>query len=156
MNPVSGQLSGQSHTQGSDAGTKPQRFTRTIRLRARETLTTEGILKGQRFTLRQRRRRAATVWAVLWALALVSVLIPLVHFALVPALLIAGPVAAYFRYRVEAVVETAVGECPLCHQSITLPLDASTELPHWDNCPECDGHLQLLESEEAPDEEKEH
>jgi len=153
MNPVSEQMSGQSHTQGSDTGKKPQRFTRTIQLRARETLTTEGILKGQRFTLRQRRQRAATVWALLWALALASVLIPLVHFVLVPALLIAGPVAAYFRYRVEAVVETAVGECPLCHQSITLPLDSSTELPHWDNCPECGGHLQLLESEETPDEE---
>jgi len=156
MNPVSKQMSGPSHTHDTDTDSKAQRFTRIIQLRARETLMTKGILKGQRFTLRQRRKRAVMIWAILWALALVSVLIPLVHFVLVPALLVAGPVAAYFRYRVEAVVETAVGECPLCHQSITLPLDFSTELPHWDNCPQCGGHLQLLENEETPDTEKKH
>lgn len=149
MNPARGRMFGLSHTPGASAGALAQRFTRPIRLCARETLTAQGVLAGQRFTRRQRRQRAVAVWALLWALALVSALIPLVHFFLVPILLVAGPLAAWWRYRVTQVVATATGECPLCRQSMTLTLDSRTELPHWDVCPVCGGHLQLLEGVDA-------
>lgn len=149
MSRAAGQTAG---VPGNDAAgpATATHFARAIELRARETLTAAGMLHGQQFSRRRRWRRAAAIWALFWALALAAALIPVVHFVLVPALLIAGPLAAWWRLRQSQAIESATGECPLCHQSITLALDAHTTLPHWDVCPACGGHLQLRAMPDAP------
>lgn len=114
-----------------------------IVLRARERLTGQGRLITEWFTQRQRIKRAAIVWLVLWLLAILAIAIPVVHFVLAPLLLIAGPVAAYLRYRERIMATRIEAECPLCNDDIFVSLPVKTELPHWEVCPQCHGHIQL-------------
>lgn len=66
------------------------------------------------WTHAQRAQRAAKALGLCWGAAIVAVFLPLLHFVLVPALLIAGPVAALVRYREQRSVLGFDGACPAC------------------------------------------
>ena len=91
----------------------------------------------------ERMRRATLGWGACWGLAIVAVFIPLLHFILVPALLIAGPLVARSRWNEKATVLGARGVCPGCGkpQSIALKQPAGEAMP-W-RCPECGRPLTL-------------
>ncbi|MCW8957301.1 MAG: c-type cytochrome, partial [Gammaproteobacteria bacterium] len=77
-------------------------------------------------------------------LTLASLLVPMVHFVLSPLLFIAGPVLAWQQYKLRQQSLAAEGECPLCHQSIRIELEAHSRLPHWNTCPHCNNPVQLV------------
>jgi hypothetical protein len=52
--------------------------------------------------------------ALCWGAAIVAIFIPLAHFLLVPALLVAGPLLAVARLREERTLVAAHGVCPGC------------------------------------------
>lgn len=81
-----------------------------------------------------------------WAMAGVTLFIPLAHFVLVPGFLIAGPVVAVMVYRSEQARDHAEGRCPLCGEEITIKLEAKDEIPKWTYCPACNAALQITES----------
>jgi len=91
----------------------------------------------------ERMRRATLAWATCWGLAVAAVFIPLLHFILVPALLLAGPLVGRSRWREKATVLGARGVCPGCGkpQSIDLKQPAGEAMP-W-RCPECGRPLTL-------------
>ena len=91
----------------------------------------------------ERMRRAAIGWGACWALAVVAVFIPLLHFILVPALVIAGPLVGRARWKEKATVLEVRGTCPGCGkpQRVTLQQPASESMP-W-RCPECGRPLVL-------------
>ena len=91
----------------------------------------------------ERMRRATLAWAACWGLAIVAVFIPLLHFILVPALLIAGPLVARARWREKATVLVARGVCPGCEHRQVLPLKqpAAESMPL--RCPECGRPIAL-------------
>ena len=60
----------------------------------------------------ERLRRGAKLWATLWALAALSVLIPGAHFVLVPGFFVAGPIAGWLRTRQTRGVLGGEGACP--------------------------------------------
>ena len=61
-----------------------------------------------------RLRRAARAWAGCWGAAIVAVFLPVLHFVLVPALLVGGPLYAMVMMRERVTVLGADGDCPAC------------------------------------------
>jgi len=65
-------------------------------------------------TRRDRAARAAWAWAGCWGAAVAAVFLPVLHFFLVPALLLGGPLYALVRWREKVTVLGAEGSCPAC------------------------------------------
>lgn len=103
-----------------------------------------GELHTRSFTPWERMVQAGKVLAVAWSLALITVFIPIAHFVLVPLFLVAGPVMALMKYRVETVAEKAHGVCPECEQAVDIALDPADRLPKWTYCPACNKPVQLM------------
>jgi predicted RNA-binding Zn-ribbon protein involved in translation (DUF1610 family) len=61
-----------------------------------------------------RLRRAARAWAGCWGAAIVAVFLPVLHFVLVPSLLVGGPLYAMVMMRERVTVLGADGACPAC------------------------------------------
>jgi hypothetical protein len=66
----------------------------------------------------QRLVRAVLALLACWGLAALAVLIPVLHFLLVPALFLAGPFFAYRRLHEQATVTRIRGTCPACQKLI--------------------------------------
>ncbi len=62
----------------------------------------------------ERTGRAVRALLTCWGLAVLAVFLPVLHFVLVPSLLVAGPIAALARLREGASVLEANGACPAC------------------------------------------
>lgn len=103
-------------------------------------------LQVRRFDTRDRLLRALRTLALMWLFALITVAIPIAHFVLVPALLLAGPVMAWMRYRITEQNESIAGVCPTCSASFTKELDAADRLPLWTYCPPADDPIHLVEA----------
>lgn len=88
--------------------------------------------------------RAAQGWGICWGAAIVAVFMPLLHFILVPSLLLAGPVVASFRWRETATVLGVRGTCPGCGAAFdaSLKMPAKPEIP-W-RCPACGRPLTFV------------
>jgi hypothetical protein len=70
-------------------------------------------------TLRRRGRRdrlaaVARTWAICWLAAVVAVFLPVLHFVLVPALLLGGPLYALSLRNEHTTLMSAGGACPAC------------------------------------------
>lgn len=115
----------------------PQAKQLPVLIKGKGDETSEGTLHVSIYSARERATRAALVLALWWALALLSVLIPLAHFILVPLFLITGPVMAYKRYREVDVSERVEGHCPVCRNAITLKLGPAEKPVLWKYCPVC-------------------
>ena len=86
---------------------------------------------------RNRTLRAARTLATCWGLAVVAVFLPLLHFVLVPGLLLLGPVLAWSRLHEERTLVSVDGACPACalplHEKLTQPWQERT-LVRCDGC----------------------
>ncbi len=118
---------------------------RTISIRDDKGNAAEGQLFLTGYTAADRTRRAVIALVACLLGAGVAVFIPIAHFFLVPALLIAGPVLFYTRYRQAEALERVEGVCPRCGQSVTIAMESNDKLPKWTYCPACDGALELVE-----------
>jgi len=72
------------------------------------------------WTSRQRIVRALKLLLGLWALMVAAVFVPILHFILVPLLLVGGPVAAYLSYRQKEEIPATNLLCPGCKQIVQL------------------------------------
>ena len=106
--------------------------------------SSQAQLHSRTFTTGERMGRAGKVLAICLVLAAVTALIPVAHFFLVPAFLLAGPVMAFMKYRIETVLETASGVCTECSQAVDIELDPADKLPKWTYCPACNKPLHLV------------
>lgn len=85
-----------------------------IRLELPDGKLTEGTWNVSRLTPPERLRRAFKALGWTWLIAVGAILIPILHFVLVPVLLIAGPIVAYFIFRQEALILDGSSVCPQC------------------------------------------
>ncbi|MCM2277621.1 MAG: hypothetical protein NDJ89_06050 [Oligoflexia bacterium] len=100
----------------------------------------ESVLPGElwlrEWTRRERMLRALKFGGGSWGLALVSVFLPLLHFVLVPAFLIAGPLVAFFVFNQESLVLGGKGKCPHCGGDFSIRRGAP-RFPISDLCTRC-------------------
>jgi hypothetical protein len=106
----------------------------------------DGTLYVRKFSVMDRVLRALVMLGAIWLLAVISVLIPVAHFVLVPLLLLAGPVLALMRFRITEVNERVTGPCPTCGGDMAIPLDSSVRLPLWTYCPPAGHPIHLLDA----------
>lgn len=114
-----------------------------ILIKDNEDNTSPGTLVSTLYEPGERLSRAGIRLAAFWAAALVAVFIPLAHFVLVPAFLIAGIVMAISAYRMDQAPNEVTGTCPACHEEMSIPLEANDKLPKWTYCPLCNASLQI-------------
>lgn len=93
-------------------------------------------LAGHTYTKQERTRRALTRLFAFWGLAVVSILIPVFHFVLVPLFFLLAPFLARKTYKEEATLEACEIPCPECKQ-LTKFQKNSGQWPLHDNCPHC-------------------
>lgn len=118
--------------------------TTNVQFQDNEGNTRPGSVQATLYETRDRILRAAVRLVGFWAAAVLSAFIPLAHFVLVPAFLIAGIVMAISAYRTDRALNQAQGECPVCQEQITIPLEANDQLPKWTYCPACNAPLQVV------------
>ena len=87
--------------------------------------------------------RALDGLARCWGLAVVAVFVPLLHFILVPALVLAGPLVARWRWLERASVLRAHGRCPGCGADLDLPLKQPAREELSFRCTACGRPLAL-------------
>lgn len=120
---------------------------RDIQISSSEKGLAAGILFFDAFETSDRVKRALSVLGLLWLAAGISVFIPIAHWGLVPGFLIAGPVVAFGRYKMEQAMEKVTGSCPNCQDDVTIELEAGDQLPMWTYCPNCNHSVQLVHKE---------
>lgn len=121
----------------------------SILLQSGENPPCPGTLYVRAYTPRERLIRALKVLGLYWGLAVLAIAIPLAHFVLVPAFLIAGPIMAYLRYRMAARSDRVTGRCPVNHNDIVISLGPKERPPLWKYCPVCKSPLHIVYQNQA-------
>jgi hypothetical protein len=122
---------------------KMMKLGRGMKVRISEGLNfKEGEIRVQSWDKSERVARAFKFGGMCWGAAIVCVLIPLLHFILVPGFLLAGPILAYFVLGQETVVLGGQGTCPHC-QSFLPIARAAYQFPHSDLCTHCQHSLEI-------------
>ncbi len=109
--------------------------------RGSESPATEGRIRVVTWTPKDRTRRALKAWASCWGLAVLCVPIPIVHFTVLPALILTGPILAFWLNGQTSAIQGGSGPCPFC--ATAVPIARGPErFPATDLCSAC--HRELL------------
>lgn len=76
------------------------------------------VVTLRRLSRRDRALAVARTWAVCWLAAVAAVFLPVVHFVLVPALAIGGPLYAMTKRHEHVTMLGAAGACPACGAAV--------------------------------------
>lgn len=113
-----------------------------------EEATTQGQIRIQDWNQRERTLRALKFGGACWGAALVSIIIPLLHFLLVPVFLLAGPIVAFIVMGQKSVVLGGEGICPKCQAFLPIAR-AALRFPISDLCTCCQSSVKIESQEEA-------
>jgi len=100
-------------------------------------------VRVNRHDRRDRMSRAAKAWAGCWGAAIVAVFLPVLHFVLVPALILGGPLYAMVMMRERVTVLGAEGPCPACGAPQAPKLKAGASDTMEFRCEACRRALKL-------------
>lgn len=95
------------------------------------------------FSERERLQRALKALALLWGVAVVAILFPLVHFVLVPALFLAGCIVPFFRYKVTSILLAGEVTCPECKRTQVLE-SGPNSWPLQSLCGDCGNRFEIM------------
>ena len=123
--------------------------TREILVTGANGETAVGILRVRCYDRKDRVLGALGMLGLFWLLAVLAIPIIGLHFILVPAFLVLGPVMAWRRYQMSERNEQVSGECPVCHRPMSLPLDSSDRLPLHAYCPPSGDPIRLTDESAA-------
>jgi hypothetical protein len=118
-----------------------------ITLRFWDKPPTEGTAVILERNFAQRTTRALIQLLIFWGLALVSLLIPIAHFVLVPGFLIGGVYAAYRKVQEERTLLTVSAPCPRCESDQKFAPNSRFEPGMKLQCPGCRNDLVLVTRE---------
>lgn len=107
----------------------------------------DGVLHFTSYTSADRTKRAVLAWVGCWVAAFLTFFIPIAHFILVPAFLVAGPVMFFSLSRQVEALEKTVSVCPRCDKALNLDMETNDKLPKWTYCPACDGAIEISNKE---------
>lgn len=94
------------------------------------------------YSERERTMRSIKTLAAFWGASILSALVPVAHFILVPGLFLIGPVMAWLEHKKELKIRKVVGTCPECVKEISF-LNVSGSWPVKQVCPLCSQQLYL-------------
>ena len=95
-------------------------------------------------------KRAAVIFGAALLGTAIAILIPLVHFVLVPAALVLGTVFALLRLRQREIFRSAGGRCPFCSTEQSFTVMGRFKLPKKLYCSSCRRQLMLNEPTTEP------
>ncbi len=104
--------------------------------------TNPGVAIVQEFSQRERWKRAVKILGLLWGLCIVSVLIPIAHFVLVPSFLLAGPFVAIHIFKTKDMITGGTGACPSCGNVFSI-VKAPLKWPLTDLCEACQSSVSI-------------
>lgn len=96
----------------------------------------EGMLDVEEYDSATRMRNALKSLALFWALALVSVILPIAHFVLVPGFFLAGPFVAYTKYNQQSKVVGGKAQCAACRSPLKIE-SGTLKMPMTELCDQC-------------------
>ncbi len=94
------------------------------------------------WTPTQLKFRAIKSLCTWWGLALLSILIPIAHFFLVPMFLLLGLVFPFITYGKSSVILGGLGTCPYCDKPFEIA-QAPNRWPMNDICSDCSRHVKI-------------
>ena len=86
---------------------------------------------------RDRARRAMLGLGACWGAAILAVFLPLLHFVLVPSLVVAGPLVALSQLKQRVTILDVTGPCPACGGPIQETLNSDSRVPLNLRCENC-------------------
>jgi len=95
------------------------------------------------FNREQRGRRALVGLGKWWGAALLSLVIPVAHFLLVPGFLLYGVVQCVERWHTVELARGARGTCPDCGSEQPLEVRSRWHVPQAVTCSACQRGLQI-------------
>jgi len=104
---------------------------------------TVGAMAVRQVGVGLRLARALRTLLVCWAFAVVTLLVPFLHWILVPTLGLLGPVLAAFSLRNDRQVCGGGGACPMCGAQITFARSAHPEAFPC-TCASCRSGLEVV------------
>lgn len=107
-----------------------------------ETPTTAGHLRVRHFNSRERSLRAAKFFFIFVALGIFFILIPVLHFFLVPACAVLAPTSAIIVFLQTEEIVSGQGICPYCAAKTQFER-AKLKLPFRDSCTACHQLIQV-------------
>lgn len=113
-----------------------------VRVLGSNGVANDGDVYIQAWDPRDRLLRALKLGAGCFGFAVVSVFIPLLHFILVPAFLIATPIVAYRAYQMQAVALGGASRCPKCSAPLVI-VRQKLEWPLKDVCARCYENVKI-------------
>lgn len=105
-----------------------------------------GTVTIHEFQPRERWRRALIALGKWWGIALLSVLIPVAHFILVPSFFLYGLWQFFQRLGTASLAVGARGTCPDCGHEQALEIAPRWRTPQPVTCHHCHRGLQLQEA----------
>ena len=90
-----------------------------------------------------RLRRALQALAITWGCAILAVFLPVLHFVLVPLLLLGGPLIALQKWGEHVSLLRAEGACPACAAAQSHELNTAAQERIVLRCPACGRALEL-------------
>lgn len=116
---------------------------RAVTLELPNCQATSGIAVVIERTLPARVARAAAIWGALWGAMLVCVFIPVLHFVLVPSLLLLGPIMGVLRVREAESLQAVRGRCPRCLLDRTFAASGRFKDGQGVHCDGCGNEILL-------------
>ncbi len=104
---------------------------------------TPAQLEVRHWDSRQRLSRALQGLGMCWGAAVLAVLLPVLHWVLVPSLLIGGPIFAFLRYHERITVLAARGPCPACGVELLFALGQASRCRMMLRCDHCGRAITL-------------
>jgi hypothetical protein len=108
----------------------------SARLSLPEGSEAQGTVEFEFFSPARARKRALRTWIYCWGAAIGAVFLPLLHFVLVPALLVAGPVVFLIMSRSRSRMLGGRGTCPGCQAEFMIGA-GQTQERFYDLCTVC-------------------
>jgi hypothetical protein len=110
--------------------------------------SSSGIVHLRIFTPAEQQKRAWKALFLFLGLGIVSIILPLAHFFLVPGFLFASPFAYRWAKRQEGLLESIEGHCPFCTKPLAH-LGGALQWPIRFNCVSCGEPVRAVASHSA-------
>lgn len=113
-----------------------------VRITSPQGKQAAGEVEFQEWDEKTRMKRGLRFLGMAWGAAVVAVLIPGLHFILVPSFLIAGPIGAYIVHSQTSAIVGGHGKCPECQADLPI-VKSPDRWPLKDLCSKCQTDLSI-------------